>query len=461
MSDATVDRPERLSVGTKLGFGVGDLGGNLFFTVMGFYLLNFLTETIGMAAGLAGTALMIGKIWDAVTDPAVGYLSDRTRTRWGRRRPYMAAGAVLTFIFLSLMFTNMGITQQGRLFWWVVLMYCMLNTAYTLISIPYGALKPELTSDFNERTVLNGYRMSFAVVGTLIGAAAVMPLVGIFGGGDRGWSATGMVVGGIVAAATLTTVLSVRETIGHPVKKAVNVLRSYIEVLKMKEFLTALIPWSLHITGVNVIQASLLYYFQYIYRAPGLFSFALLFLLVGSLVFIPIWVRISAHIGKKKSYNIGMLIFAGAVLTFFFTGHLLPVTFAYVIMAVAGIGFSTQYVMPFSIIPDVVEFDFAENGRRREGVFYGMWTFMSKMGQAFAIALSGWVLSITGYQEATAAVPEPVQSASAILGIRLLAGPIPAAFFIAGVIVLSFYPITRDVYEQIMERIKQREQSNG
>lgn len=466
MSDSEVTgalkaRPERLPLRIKLGFGVGDLGGNLFFTVIGFYLLNYLTESVGMAAGLAGTALMIGKVWDAVTDPAVGYISDRTRSRFGRRRPYMAAGAIVTMVFMVLMFTNMGITDQTALFVYVAVIYCLLNTGYTLINIPYGALTPELTADFDERTVLNGYRMSFAVVGTLIGAAAVVPLVGIFGGGDRGWALTGSLMGVIIALTTMITVVTVREKLGEPVKEAVNVIRSYLQVLRMREFLTALIPWSLHITGVNVIQASLLYYFQYIYKAPGMFSFALLFLLVGSLIFIPIWVKVSEKIGKKRSYNIGMLIFAGAVLVFFALGAELPVGFSFVIMGIAGIGFATQYVMPFAIVPDVVEFDYAENGRRREGVFYGMWTFMSKIGQAFAIALSGWVLALSGYQEATAAVPEPTQSASAILGIRLLTGPIPAAFFLLGVLVLTAYPITREAYDGIMLRIKERGEENG
>ncbi|MEE8440718.1 MAG: MFS transporter, partial [Spirochaetia bacterium] len=139
------DRPDKLSRKTKLGFGVADLGGNLFFTIGGFYFLNFLTESLGLAAGLAGTALMIGKIWDAVTDPAVGYLSDRTHTRWGRRRPYMAVGAVFLLIFMVLMFTNPRIQSDRLLFVWVVVIYCLLNTAYTLINSPYSALTPELT----------------------------------------------------------------------------------------------------------------------------------------------------------------------------------------------------------------------------------------------------------------------------------------------------------------------------
>jgi GPH family glycoside/pentoside/hexuronide:cation symporter len=114
--------------------------------------------------------------------------------------------------------------------------------------------------------------------------------------------------------------------------------------------------------------------------------------------------------------------------------------------------------MPFSIVPDVVEWDYAERGVRREGVFYGMWTFSSKIGQAVGIALSGWILTIFGYQESVGGVPAATQSESAMLGIRLLTGPVPALFFIAGVIVLSFFPITNRKYQEIMEKVHRREQ---
>jgi len=455
------ERPDKLSRKTKLGYGIADLGGNLLFTVAGFYFLNFLVDSLGLAAGLAGTALFIGTIWDAITDPAMGYISDRTRTRWGRRRPYMAVGAVFLLIFMILMFTDPGLRSDRQLFVWVVIINCLLNTAYTLVNIPYSALAPELTGDFHERTVLNGYRMTFAVFGTLVGAGAVIPLVNAFGGTVMGWTITGGILGAIMAVSSLTTVVVVKENLGAPVTRQSRIIRSYLQVLSMKEFLTAVIPWAFHITGVTIIQANLKFFYKHIYENESMFQIALLFLLVVSLAFIPVWVRISKTIGKKRCYNIGMLIVAAMVLVFAFVGPLLPVWFSFVIMALAGVGFSTQYAIPYALVPDVVEFDFAENGTRREGVFYGMWTFSSKLGRALAIGMSGWILAAFKYVEASAAVPDPVQAPLALTGIRILVGPVPAIFFVAGVIVLSFYPITRDVYEKIMEKVRKREQEAG
>ena len=160
---------------------------------------------------------------------------------------------------------------------------------------------------------------------------------------------------------------------------------------------------------------------------------------------------ISKRIGKKLSYNIGMSIFAIIVILFFIFGHRVGVTFAFITMVIAGTGFATHYVMPHSILPDVVEYDYSENGVRREGVYYGLWTFSSKLGQAFAIALNGWILAAFGYDA------NVEQTASARFGIRLLIGPIPALFFVAGVLVLSKYPINHEFYERIVEKIRARE----
>jgi GPH family glycoside/pentoside/hexuronide:cation symporter len=179
------------------------------------------------------------------------------------------------------------------------------------------------------------------------------------------------------------------------------------------------------------------------------------FLLASSIVFIPIWVKLSKRLGKKLCYNAGMAWFALLVIVFAFTAHMGDLGYAYLLLVLAGIGFATHYVMPHALLPDVVEYDYAYNGMRREGVFYSLWTFSSKLGQAIAIGISGWILDIFNY------VPNVEQTDTAILGIRLLCGPVPAVFFITGIIVLIFYPITPKYYAEIERRVKQREQEEN
>jgi len=428
---------------TKWGFGAGDLGGNLFFTIIGFYLLYFLTDVIHLSAALAGTVLMIGKIWDAVTDPVTGYISDRTLSRWGRRRPYMFIGSIIAFFGMGLMFTDPGLSSQRSLFFLMTFYFCLLNTAYTLVNIPYAALLPELTQDYDERTVLTGYRMSFAVIGTFVGAGAVMPIISLFENTQTGWSVMGSIMGGIMLASAMITIFAVREPARHEREKGSGFLKTYRELLGMKIFLLALIPWTLFITGTTMVQGALVYYFAYVFGNEALFQTALIFLLSSSLLFIPIWVQISKRFGKKICYIIGMGIMSTAILLFSLAGEAMGPVFAFIVMAAGGIGLSTHYIIPHSILPDVVEYDAVQNsGLRREGAFSSMWTFLSKIGQALALALNGWILALFAYD------PLIQPSRTTLTGIKLICGPVPAVFYITGMIILAFYPISRQFYQE-------------
>lgn len=457
-TEHTPNSEPRLSGRVKVSFGICDLGGNLFFSIVGFHLLFYLTDVVGLAPALAGTAIALGRVWDAITDPVVGYISDNTRTRWGRRRPYMFVGAFFLFGGMIFMFTNPEIEAQSPLFIWAALSYMMLNTFYTLLSIPYSSLTPELTSNYQERTVLNGYRHTFAVIGTMVGGAAYPVVVNLFGGGNTGWTATGAFMGAIMLATAWTTVIGVRENTskGTAVGTRANIFRSYFEVLKQRPMITAVGTFTMHMAGVAVIQASLVYYFTYIYREPDLLFVALLALLGTAFVFIPIWVVISRRLGKTRSYNLGMGIVSAAIVVFFLGSPYLGIWFAFAAMVVAGSGLATNYVMAWSIIPDAVEWDYAEKGTRREGVFYGMWTFMSKLGQAVGVGITGLLLSVFGYIQPVAGEEVMQQPEEALTAIRLLVGPVPVVFFIAGIFILSKYPITGKVYEDILRRIRER-----
>ncbi|PKL39933.1 MAG: MFS transporter [Spirochaetae bacterium HGW-Spirochaetae-1] len=441
-----------LSFKVKTGYGSGDLGGNLFFTVVAFWLMNYLTDEVGLSASLAGAALMIGKIWDAVTDPAVGYLSDRTRTRLGRRRPWMLAGSVplgLSFFFL---FTNPRLEGQSTLFIWAALAYMAVCTFYTFVNIPYNAMTPELTKDFDERTVLNGYRMMFAVVGTLIGAGTALPIINAAAGRTAGYMIMGGIYGAIMTVTALVPVITVKEPVHGKFEKGENIFRSYLSALKTRPFLLILLPWVFNIIGITIVTATLIYYFKYVLMSEGLMTVAMIVLLVTSMIFIPLAVKLSERIGKKQTYIAGMSLFALSVLIVFFLGHLLDIKFIFVMMFFSGMGFSTHYVLPWAIIPDTVEYDYSRTGIRREGVFYSLWTFSIKLGQALAGLLVGIILDAFGY------LPDVPQTASAMLGIRLLIGPFTAVFFIVANTILWFYPIDRDAYEKIRDDIRKMEE---
>jgi glycoside/pentoside/hexuronide:cation symporter, GPH family len=440
---------KKLTIKTKLGYGVCDLGGNLYFTVIAFWLLNYFTDTVGISASLTGIIIMIGRIWDAVTDPVAGFLSDRTKSRWGRRRPWLFFGSLPLFLSMILMFTNPGITNQGLLFAWGLGVFCLLSTCYTVVNVPYSSLTPELTSDFHEKTSLNGYRFGFAVLGTLVGAGAALPLINAFGDRNTGFMVMGTVFGAIMMASALITFFSVRE----PEHKAQEIekgfFNSYKAVFHNRPYRRILFTYTLHIVGVTIVSGILVYYYKYLFSDEGLTTIALLFLLVTAMIFIPVSVIVSKRIGKKTTYAGGMAIVALTALVLAFTGEMIGVKGTFVLMIAGGIGLSTTYAIPWSIMPDAIELEAVKTGKRNEGAYYGIWTFCSKIGQALAIVVMGFILDLSGY------VPEAVQSPSAIMGIRIILGPLTAAAFVVAIIILWGYPITEKVYAEMMEQRQQ------
>lgn len=438
----------RLSLGTKIGFGAADLGGNLFFTAMGFWTLNFLTDTVGLAAAAAGAAVMIGKLWDAVTDPLMGFISDRTRSRWGRRRPYLLFGALPLALTMWFFFSDPKLGSQTWLMLWATLALCLLNTAYTIVNIPYSSLTPELTKDYHERSSLNGYRFGFAVIGTILGAGAVLPLVNVFAP-DRsaGFSFMGAILGFLMAASTLVTFFSVREPDhSHEPRPTEKFFPTFLAVFRNRPYVIVLLTYALNLTALNFMQGILVYYFKYIYRDEALTTLAMLILLVTAMLCIPVSVAVSKRIGKKRTYQICFAVLSTASLAIYFLAHKLGSSFFLGMMVYAGIGVGFGYVAPWAMMPDAIEVDAVRTGNRKEGAFYGMWTFTAKVGTSIAIALTGWILQRAGYAANLAE-----QGEAALGAIRLIIGPLPAVVFLAALILIERYPIDEKTYKNLLE----------
>ncbi len=447
-ADKETARPaSRLPLSVKMGFGIGDLGGNLFFTAMGFYSLIYLTDTVGLAASLAGIAILIGKFWDAVTDPMVGFLSDRTRSRWGRRRPYLLFGALPLLLTMWYFFSAPDFSaRQTAGFFWATFALCLLNTAYTVVNIPYGSLTPEITKDYQERTSLNGFRFSFAVIGTILGAAVVIPIVNLAGDPHKGYSLVGLLFGFIMAATILTTFFTVRETSSQSEPRPkTKFFETFLVVFKNKTYLRLAAVYTLNLTGITFVQTMLVYYFKYIYKSEAMTTIAMLLLLGVAMLCVPLSVLVAKRLGKKRTYQLALGILFISCLAMFFFAHTLGMIFTFCVMVFAGVGIGFGYVPPFAMLPDVVEVDAIQTKTRKEGAYYGMWTFFSKIGVALAAALSGVFLGFAHF------VPNVVdQAGSALFTIRLMIGPAPALIFLAGIFLIQPYQLDEANYDAIL-----------
>jgi GPH family glycoside/pentoside/hexuronide:cation symporter len=445
----------KISRKIKLGFGAGEFSSSIFFTITSFWLMNFLTDEVRLSAALAGTALLVGKIWDAVIDPPIGYLSDHTRSRWGRRRPYILFFTIPFGIAFVLMFRNPGIEAQSGKFLWALLTYVFFCTVYSFTQIPYNALLPEISQDYNERTNIVGYKQAFAVIGTILGAGAALPIMALFASRTAGYVGMSAVFGLLAVVSLLATFFSVREPPVVAQPKGESLVKSLKDVFTNKPFVLLLTSWFTNSAAVAVMEAMLIYYYKYIFRDESAATLAMIVLLVVTIATIPFWVWFSRKVSKKTAYIIGMSLTVVAVALFAFTADTLGETGALAIMVLAGFGFSSHYVLPWSMAPDTIEYGYFRTGVRREGVYYSVWTFMVALGGAFAGFLVGQFLNLFGY------IPNAVQSAQSILGIRLLVGLLPGVLILLGNLVLAFYPLSQKRYEEIQAAIRAKEGAQG
>lgn len=446
---------QKLTLGSKIQYGLADLGFALITSAIQFFLLYYYTDVAGINPALAGVALMVGKLtWDALNDPLFGYWSDRTRSRFGRRRIFMLVGAVPLGIAAWIMFSlPKGLTGAAA-FLAVLFSFWLVDSFHTLTTTPYYALTPELTRDYNERASLTSIRMIFSVLGYILGAALTTILAGLFEGMglnmQQAWSATGAVFGAVAITTTLITTFSVKERpelAGEPSR--LPPLRAVLTAFKNRPFIILMLAFILSSFSFTVLTALVPYFIQYQLNMGDQVSFVLLVMLVMIGIFLIPAKIISDKINKGPSYALGLFIASLAVMCSFFFPHA-PTVLIYVVAAVAGIGFSAQWVFPWSMLPDVVEYDEEMTGERREGIYYGLWAFLTKFTSALGVAVSGWALGLFGY------IPNVEQTARALFGIRLFFSVVPAVVILISLPFLIWYPITRKNHAELVMELAQR-----
>ena len=450
---------EKLPAKLKVLYGVADLGIAMLTASIQFWLLFFYTDIAHIDPALAGTALMVGKLtWDAINDPFFGYLSDKTKTRWGRRRPWMLVGAIPLGLATWLMFSIPAGLTGIKAFLAVLITFLLFDTFHTMCSVTYYAMTPELTFDYNERTSLTTIREVYTVVGYILGAAITTILAGVFQSAFHlttkgSWSAIGATFGAIAAITVLTTALTVKERKrAELVPSAMPPLKSVLQTFKNKPFMQLMAAQFLSSFSFTLLTTLLPYYLIYQLNMEAQLPLVMMLMLVFIGIFLFPWKAVSDKISKGVSYAIGLFIASLAVIATFFYPHA-PSPLIYITAIVAGIGFSGQWVFPWSMIPDVVEYDQLQTGERREGIYYGMWAFLGKFTGALGIAVSGWALKLFGY------VPNAAQTPQALLGIRLFFGPVPAIVLILSLPLLIWYPITRASHAKLLADIKAKQSS--
>jgi GPH family glycoside/pentoside/hexuronide:cation symporter len=535
-------KSEKLNFTTKLAFGAGDLGPAITANILVFYLLFFFTNVAGLSAGLAGSVLMIGKISDAINDPIVGMMSDRTRSRWGRRLPWILYGAIPFGILYVLQwivphFSDHQNLNTWGLFTYYVLIGVLFNISYTMVNLPYTALTPELTQDYDERTNLNSFRFAFSIGGSILSLILAGLIFKAFPDAEDGWKRFMilglycsilailpllwcslkvqergkqailspvnkkffggflLVLGGVFAVFgidrlvnsgiadylgifiilisilillfgyTLTDVKVESHLIDAEAIKEQNLTSNepslpFREQLKIvfsnRPFLFVIGIYLCSWLAVQLNASILIYYVvSWMGLSEGKFSLVALAVQGTALVMLFFWKFVSEKLGKTAVYLMGtsLWIIAQGGLFFLQPGQ---ITLMYILAVMAGFGVSVAYLIPWSMIPDVIELDELNTGQRREGVFYAFMVLLQKFGLAFGLFLVGIALQSAGFLQRLPGEDIPIQPESALWAIRIAIGPLPGIFLIIGVILAYFYPITREVHAEIRLKLQER-----
>jgi GPH family glycoside/pentoside/hexuronide:cation symporter len=442
-----------LRLPTKLAFGGGDLALNLVWNGTGLFLMYFYTDVLGIAPSTAGAIYALALTWDAVTDPVMGAIADRTRTRFGRYRPYIAAGAIPLGAGYALAFTDPGLTGHA-LVAWVVFTHCLLRTVYTVVGVPFSSLQARLTPDTHERGQLAGWRMLGAASGGLSIAFLTPQVVAALGPQHEGaaYQLAASVAGVACAVVLLLGSLVMREpretalTEHRPSRSLRAALRAIAQNQPTLRVIAIIVLVSMSVTmfGKNT-----LYYFKYELGAPELAKFALVMPAAAMILLIPAWVGLARRTSKRTAWMVGCTIAATGFLAFALNPSRDPAVALWII-ALISIGTSSFGVVFWAMLPDTVEWNEDACGERDEAMIFGLASFAQKAALGINALMLGLMLDWIGYS-----ANQP-QTEATLGGIRAIMSLVPLAGIVASMLVLRNYPIDARSHAELRTRIAAR-----
>jgi len=436
-----------LSLKVKLSYGVGDFGTNVVLQFISIMYLFFLTDVYGINPATAGIILLVARLWDAITDPMMGSVIDATRSRWGKKRPYLLFGAIPLGISFFLLFSGPSFDASLRVVW-ALGTYILFNTAMTVVNIPYSSLTVSITHDADERTSLTTWRMAFALLGTLIAGGLGSMLVDALGGGQAGFRSMGILNGVLLSALILVTFFGVREVPAIKGHESPRLLANIKAVFSNRPYLILVAGSFFVLTAVNLLAGIVKYFFTYNISEKGWDTIGLAALFVSALLFLPLLRVISEKQGKKSAYLIALSVFVLSLASLYLAGTTIPLIIA--LFVLCGLGISSIFLMPWSMVADTIEYAELHKGIRPEGAMYGYFLFMIKCSQASAGFLQGMVLETAGYKANLA------QSEQALHAIRIVMSILPAGLVLIGLLIILRYPITQEYHRRLLADIAKR-----
>jgi GPH family glycoside/pentoside/hexuronide:cation symporter len=417
------------------------------------YLPKFYTDVVGVHIGVLGTLILAVRLFDAITDPVIGFVSDMTRTRWGRRRPYIAGFSIALAVAIGFLFNP---PEASRTFETVYFGFWIFSLFFfwTLVTVPYESLGPEITFDYHERTSLFGIRDGALIAGTLVAASSPVVVDQFLGlppgpAGERAkffWIS--VLYGPLVVALCFWCVSAIRERPPSGPVVRPSLWKGIREVGHNRPFVILLISYTIAAFGSNLPATLILYYVEYVLHSPHADLFLLLYFVTG-ILFLPGWVLVARKLGKKYTWIISMAVNTGAFIGVFFLGPGHTSIYG-VLVFISGIGFGATIAIPSAMQADVIDYDELMTGRRREGHYIGLWSISKKLAAALGVGAALSILGVAGYQ------PKVVQPERVMWTLRTLYALIPSLCNMVALIIAFWYPINSRIHNEIRLGVAER-----
>jgi sugar (glycoside-pentoside-hexuronide) transporter len=414
------------------------------------YVIYFLTQIAGLRPELAGLVQLIGRAVDAFTDPAMGRLSDLSRWKAGRRRPFFLIGAVPFGICYALLWVDLPDGSQLAMFAYYTTVYVGLSLGMTVLSVPYLALQPEMALGYDARTSLNTYRNVGSVIG-VFAAVSFRPAANALGGGEAGFALAGAVYGVAMALPWLAVYRATWERPDFQSRKTTISLADGLRIIARHHSFRRLT--GIYLCGritMDIIGAMLIIYFTHVIGRTEDFELTMFLFLGTVLVSLPFWLRVARHFDKATLFIVGAIWWMATLTLILFAQPDWPRWLLLVFAPLGGIGFAVVDLMPWSMLGEVVDEDDLRTGERREGIYNGSFMFLRKLGGTIAVALALGLLGLLGFEKGEQ------QNEQTLIAIRLLTSVVPAFFLLLSIWLARGYPLTRNVHAKIVDRLETR-----
>lgn len=430
--------PTELDRGITLSYALGSVGTAGFSAVPGLLLAYYLTNSLGVAAGIAALVLLLPKAWDIVFLPLVGSWSDRYLERHGNRRRFLLAGALLLPPLFALMFSVPAGASTATATIWVFLAFLGAASAFALFQVPYIATPAEITDSSQARTTLMAWRVGMLAFGILLFGAGSPALRDAFADDTTGYLVMGVVVGLLIGAGMLACWWGLRRATVRRSPESRPTLRQQFDAARHSaDFVALLATFAIQALATSAMLAAAPYFATYILHRPGISDVLFACLVAPAIVFVPVWAKVARRRGKKRGYQAASVVFLGGAVALL-ASPVLPLPLVLLLVAICGCGYAGMQMYPLAMLPDTIAADADSRGRAQAGAFTGYWTAGETLGFAIGPALALAVLSLTGFVSARAGDVAD-QPASAVTGVLLAFTALPAALLLVSLLFLRRY----------------------